>query len=59
MRHSIYEVGSDFDVLQVLSLLHRVIEAAHLIEVRENKKEQDKTKGRTTKRERKKSVTKK
>jgi len=59
MRHSIYDMGGDFDVLQVLSLLHRVIEAAHLIEVREN----NRTVGEGTKRSKlvkqKKPVTKK
>jgi len=35
---NIYEVGPDFNVQEAFSLLYKIVEAAHLIDVRENKK---------------------
>ncbi len=35
---NIYEVGPDFNVLETFSLLYKIVEAAHLIDVREKRK---------------------
>lgn len=38
IKNSVFELGAEHDILKISSLLYRVIEAAHLIDVRENKK---------------------
>jgi len=39
-KHSIYEITPDFNVQEIFSLLYKVVEAAHLIDIRENKRDQ-------------------